>query len=154
VVSLAQSRQPGRLEQSIDVSNRILFTRALTLASSTTRVSILNTSANFMVTAVLGMLVFGELLPTMWWVGAGFLCAGSVVIGMREEKSAGTGQAAEDFGEESDAGAAASVALGTGGVGGAAIMESYRDRDSIGSENSALESRQDGYWDEDESKST
>lgn len=40
-----------------------LFTRALTLASSTVRVQVINTSANFMVTAVLGAAVFSEDLP-------------------------------------------------------------------------------------------
>jgi len=40
-----------------------LFTRALTLASSTVRVSIINTSANFMLTAVLGWMIFHESLP-------------------------------------------------------------------------------------------
>lgn len=40
-----------------------LFTRALTLASSTVRVSVINTSANFMVTAVLGAIIFREALP-------------------------------------------------------------------------------------------
>lgn len=63
-----------------------LFTRALTLATSTTRVSIINTSANFMVTAVLGALIFNEALPGLWWIGAAMLAAGSVVIGMREEE--------------------------------------------------------------------
>lgn len=67
----------------------ILFTRALTAATSTTRVSILNTSANFMVTAVLGVVVFGEKLPLGWWAGASLLVAGSVVIGAREEKEKG-----------------------------------------------------------------
>ncbi|KAK3714927.1 hypothetical protein LTR37_007417 [Vermiconidia calcicola] len=62
-----------------------LFTRALTLASSTVRVSVINTSANFMLTAVLGALIFGEELPGLWWLGAGLLVAGSVIIGMREE---------------------------------------------------------------------
>lgn len=62
-----------------------LFTRALTLASSTVRVSIINTSANFMVTAVLGALIFSEKLPGLWWLGAAMLVAGSVIIGMREE---------------------------------------------------------------------
>jgi hypothetical protein len=62
-----------------------LFTRALTLASSTVRVSIINTSANFMVTAVLGALIFSESLPKLWWLGAAFLVAGSVIIGSREE---------------------------------------------------------------------
>jgi drug/metabolite transporter (DMT)-like permease len=62
-----------------------LFTRALTLASSTVRVSIINTSANFIVTAVLGALIFNEKLPGMWWLGAAMLVTGSVIIGMRED---------------------------------------------------------------------
>jgi hypothetical protein len=62
-----------------------LFTRALTLATSTVRVSVINTSANFMVTAVLGALIFSESLPGLWWLGAAFLVAGSVIIGSREE---------------------------------------------------------------------
>lgn len=62
-----------------------LFTRALTLASSTVRVSVINTSANFMITAVLGALIFSESLPGLWLLGAAFLVAGSVIIGRREE---------------------------------------------------------------------
>lgn len=65
-----------------------LFTRALTLASSTVRVSVINTSANFMVTAVLGTLIFSESLPGLWWLGAALLVAGSVIIGRREEGKA------------------------------------------------------------------
>ncbi|TIA14203.1 hypothetical protein D6C80_05840 [Aureobasidium pullulans] len=62
-----------------------LFTRALTLATSTTRVSVINTSANFMITAVLGFLIFSETLPGLWLLGAAMLVAGSVIIGRREE---------------------------------------------------------------------
>ncbi|KIY03813.1 uncharacterized protein Z520_00504 [Fonsecaea multimorphosa CBS 102226] len=62
-----------------------LFTSALTRAESTTRVSIVNVSANFVITAVLGALIFGEKLKGMWWVGAGMLAVGNVVIGRREE---------------------------------------------------------------------
>lgn len=62
-----------------------LFTRALTLASSTVRVSIINTSANFIITAILGYLIFSEKLPGLWWLGASLLVAGSVIIGMRDE---------------------------------------------------------------------
>ncbi len=62
-----------------------LFTRALTLASSTVRVSIINTSANFIVTAVLSFIIFSENLPGLWWVGASLLVTGSVIIGRREE---------------------------------------------------------------------
>ena len=69
-----------------------LFTAALTRADSTTRVSIVNVSSNFMVTALLGWAVFGEELKGLWWVGAAFLAVGNVVIGRREEgeKSGGT----------------------------------------------------------------
>lgn len=70
-----------------------LFTRALTLASSTVRVSIINTSANFMITAFLGALVFSETLPGLWWLGAAMLVAGSVIIGRREEKTVAAGAA-------------------------------------------------------------
>ncbi|KAI8942444.1 hypothetical protein NX059_000513 [Plenodomus lindquistii] len=62
-----------------------LFTRALTLASSTVRVSIINTSANFIVTALLSFIIFSESLPGLWWLGAAMLVTGSVIIGMREE---------------------------------------------------------------------
>ena len=40
-----------------------LFTKALKLGDSAVRVSVINTSANFLLTAVLGMVVFGEELP-------------------------------------------------------------------------------------------
>ncbi|KAF2121501.1 hypothetical protein BDV96DRAFT_594694 [Lophiotrema nucula] len=62
-----------------------LFTRALTLATSTVRVSVINTSANFLVTAVLGMMIFSEKMPGLWWLGAACLVTGSVIIGRREE---------------------------------------------------------------------
>ncbi|KXL46147.1 hypothetical protein M433DRAFT_225408 [Acidomyces richmondensis BFW] len=63
-----------------------MFTQALTLANSTVRVSVINTSANFILTAFLGALVFSENLPGLWWVGASFLVVGSVIIGRREEE--------------------------------------------------------------------
>jgi hypothetical protein len=40
-----------------------------------------------MITAVLGAMIFGEALPPLWWVGAGLLACGNVVIGRREEGS-------------------------------------------------------------------
>jgi uncharacterized membrane protein len=62
-----------------------LFTAALTRSDSTTRVSIVNVSANFMVTAILGWMIFNEKLNGMWWGGASLLAVGNVVIGRREE---------------------------------------------------------------------
>lgn len=62
-----------------------LFTRALTAAPSTTKASITNTVANFLVTAVLGMIVFDEKVGGLWWIGAGMMGAGCILVGMREE---------------------------------------------------------------------
>lgn len=93
-----------------------LFTAALTRASSTTRVSVVNTSANFLLTAVAGWVVFGERLPGLWWVGAGALVVGNVVIGRREEEGDvgfGRGEGERERGE------------GEGGGGGGG----YRDRE-------------------------
>ncbi|ODM17828.1 hypothetical protein SI65_06616 [Aspergillus cristatus] len=61
-----------------------LFTRALTASPSTTKVSITNTSANFLVTALLGMLVFKEQVGGLWWVGAGMMGGGCILVGMRD----------------------------------------------------------------------
>lgn len=63
-----------------------LFTKALSRSPSTTQVAILNTSANFMLTAILGLVIFSESLPPLWFVGAALLVAGNVIIGRREEK--------------------------------------------------------------------
>lgn len=44
-----------------------------------------------MLTAMLGLIVFGERLPPLWWLGAGLLVAGNVVIGRRPEDGDGDG---------------------------------------------------------------
>lgn len=71
-----------------------LFTAALTRASSTTKVAIVNTSSNFMITATLGFVVFSEDLPPQWWLGAAMLMAGNVIIGRKDDGAPGqiTGQ--------------------------------------------------------------
>ncbi|PSR80653.1 hypothetical protein BD289DRAFT_373653 [Coniella lustricola] len=65
------------------------FTRALAKGSSTTQVSIINTSSNFMITAVLGLIIFSESLPPLWWAGAALLVVGNVIIGSKDEGSNG-----------------------------------------------------------------
>lgn len=113
----------------------ILFTRALTAGSSTTRVSILNTSANFVVTALLGMLVFAEALPLLWWVGAALLVAGSVIIGAREggQETASGERAIALAQEEPFVGDAVAVGLGAGGVvEDLAVEGRYRDEEVDG----------------------
>ncbi|KAI8947755.1 hypothetical protein F4801DRAFT_582090 [Xylaria longipes] len=64
------------------------FTKALAKGNSTTQVSIMNTSTNFMITAILGFAIFAESLPPLWWVGATLLVAGNVIIGRKDEGSA------------------------------------------------------------------
>ncbi|KAJ5489155.1 hypothetical protein N7539_004045 [Penicillium diatomitis] len=61
-----------------------LFTRALTAGPSTTKVSITNTSANFLVTALLGMVIFRESVGGLWWLGAAMMGAGCILVGMRD----------------------------------------------------------------------
>ncbi|KAJ5881008.1 uncharacterized protein N7473_012061 [Penicillium subrubescens] len=61
-----------------------LFTRALTAGPSTTKVSITNTSANFLMTALLGMVIFKESVGGLWWLGAAMMGAGCILVGMRE----------------------------------------------------------------------
>ncbi|KAI0870685.1 hypothetical protein GGS24DRAFT_95963 [Hypoxylon argillaceum] len=80
-----------------------LFTQALAKGTSTTQVSIMNTSTNFMITALLGFAIFAEALPPLWWVGASLLVAGNVVIGRKDEgaeEMAGRGE--EGGGEEAE----------------------------------------------------
>lgn len=48
----------------------------------------MNTSTNFMITAVLGFVIFSEALPPLWWVGATLLVAGNVIIGRKDGGSA------------------------------------------------------------------
>lgn len=53
----------------------------------------MNTSSNFFITALLGLMIFSESLPPLWWVGATFLVAGNVIIGSKDEgeKAVGDG---------------------------------------------------------------
>jgi hypothetical protein len=86
-----------------------LFTSALKRSPSTTRVSIVNTSANFLFSALLGLMVFAEMLPPLWWLGAGFLVAGNFFVGRRVEGDedgdggrAGGAREGEDEGDGDD----------------------------------------------------
>lgn len=62
-----------------------LFTTALARGTSTTQVSIMNTSTNFVLTALLGLFIFSEALPPVWWAGAAMLVAGNVIVGRKDE---------------------------------------------------------------------
>lgn len=45
----------------------------------------MNTSTNFMVTAFLGMVIFSEKLPPLWWAGASLLVVGNVITGRKND---------------------------------------------------------------------
>ncbi|KAM3439410.1 hypothetical protein MY4824_002685 [Beauveria thailandica] len=62
-----------------------LFTTALARGTSATQVSIMNTSSNFIVTAMLGIAVFAEKLPPLWWAGAALLVVGNVITGRKND---------------------------------------------------------------------
>ncbi|KAI1498663.1 hypothetical protein F5X99DRAFT_392627 [Biscogniauxia marginata] len=79
-----------------------LFTKALARGSSTTQVSIMNTSTNFVVTALLGLAVFAESLPPLWWAGAALLVAGNVIIGRKDNESGATATANDGCGDDDD----------------------------------------------------
>ena len=83
-----------------------LFTRALARGHSATQVSIMNTSANFVLTALLGLAIFSEALPPLWWVGAAMLVAGNVIIGRKDE---GKAEAASEAATAADGAAVAAT---------------------------------------------
>ncbi|KAI1431880.1 hypothetical protein GGR50DRAFT_35693 [Xylaria sp. CBS 124048] len=76
-----------------------LFTKALARGTSTTQVSIMNTSTNFVITALLGLAIFAESLPPLWWIGAVLLIAGNVIIGRKKEGEDGEDNEEEEYGE-------------------------------------------------------
>ncbi|KAI1453415.1 hypothetical protein F4805DRAFT_461836 [Annulohypoxylon moriforme] len=106
-----------------------LFTQALAKGQSTTQVSIMNTSTNFVITALLGLAIFAESLPPLWWVGAAMLVAGNVIIGRgtkeeSAEEEAGVGGESDevefhdndDGDEDRDDVSAAELGRGSGAV--------------------------------------
>jgi hypothetical protein len=113
-----------------------LFTKALARGDSTTQVSIMNTSANFVITAVLGFAIFSENLPPLWWLGAALLVAGNVIIGRKDEgkpEVKGEGEGGNDevsaglgSGDESELGA---LRQRSGGSGDGADEGEYKDED-------------------------
>lgn len=100
-----------------------LFTRALKAGHSATQVSIINTSANFLLTALLGLVIFSESLPPLWWAGAALLVAGNVIIGRKDEGQGGA--QAESFtavsraAEADEAAVAATTVSATAATAGA-----------------------------------
>jgi uncharacterized membrane protein len=56
------------------------FTLSLNRTSSSARVTVINSCANFCFTAIFGHLCFGEPLALRWWFGAALMAAGGVLV--------------------------------------------------------------------------
>lgn len=56
----------------------------------------MNTSTNFIVTAMLGIAIFSEKLPPLWWLGASLLVVGNVIMGRKNEGEEETAQTEEE----------------------------------------------------------
>jgi len=105
-----------------------LFTTALARGNSTTQVSIMNTSSNFVITAILGFAIFSEALPPLWWLGAAMLVAGNVIIGSKDEGNA-------EVKKEDDNDAAETITLASApGAGGSPRLPAQGTRDSVDGE--------------------
>lgn len=96
-----------------------VFTQALARGHSTTQVSIMNTSSNFVITAMLGFVIFSEALPPMWWMGAAMLVAGNVIIGRKDESegSKDTKQDGDAHGDGHGTGNNEAASVGTSAEG-------------------------------------
>lgn len=124
-----------------------LFTKALAKGNSTTQVTIMNTSFNFFITAILGFVIFSEALPPLWWIGAAMLVAGNVIVGAKDESSKENG----DAGSERSGGDTASISLSLADEEVAALRERerYRDREE-GKDEGDEDVLQDFVVDEDQ----
>ncbi|OAD66470.1 hypothetical protein PHYBLDRAFT_119253, partial [Phycomyces blakesleeanus NRRL 1555(-)] len=63
-----------------------LFTKSLNTAPSSVQVTIVNGAVNFSASAILGFLIFEEPLALRWWVGAGFILAGTIILSQSQKK--------------------------------------------------------------------
>jgi len=61
------------------------FNKALQISSTTIQVSILNTASNFIFTALIGFLAFGERLSLIWWSGTSMILLGTYIISSSEQ---------------------------------------------------------------------
>ncbi|XP_041375934.1 transmembrane protein 42-like [Gigantopelta aegis] len=57
-----------------------LFSKSLQLCPSSVEATVTNTAANFIVTAVASLALFGDRLPLLWWLGASLILTGLVFI--------------------------------------------------------------------------
>ncbi|XP_050719389.1 transmembrane protein 42-like [Eriocheir sinensis] len=56
------------------------FTKALRFSSTSLEATITNTAANFFFTAILGQVLFGEIVTTLWWMGTVLILCGLLLM--------------------------------------------------------------------------
>ncbi|XP_014103913.1 PREDICTED: transmembrane protein 42 [Pseudopodoces humilis] len=57
-----------------------VFTRALRLSSSSAAASVTTTASNFISSAILGKVLFGETWTLLWWVGLAMTVCGLILL--------------------------------------------------------------------------
>ncbi|XP_063604511.1 transmembrane protein 42-like [Penaeus indicus] len=56
------------------------FTKALRFSSTSLEATITNTAANFFFTAILGQVLFGEVVRSLWWMGTVLIISGLLLM--------------------------------------------------------------------------
>ncbi|XP_064094012.1 transmembrane protein 42-like [Macrobrachium nipponense] len=57
-----------------------MFTKALRFSHTTLEATITNTAANFFFTAILGQVLFGEVVRSLWWMGTVLIISGLLLM--------------------------------------------------------------------------
>lgn len=60
------------------------FTKALSLSTTSVQATVVNVVSNFLTTALLGVLVFKETLTPSWWLGAGLILTGTILLNKQQ----------------------------------------------------------------------
>ena len=66
-----------------------LYTKALSLSKTAIEASLVNTSANLVVTGLAGHFMFGELLTLRWWCGSLCIVVGGFIVNWENEEREG-----------------------------------------------------------------
>ncbi|XP_053287642.1 transmembrane protein 42 [Pleuronectes platessa] len=68
------------------------FSKALRLCSSTARATVITTASNFISSALLGRLIFGETHAVLWWTGISVTLCGLLVLHVSTPQSPHQGE--------------------------------------------------------------
>nr|XP_014271551.1 transmembrane protein 42 [Halyomorpha halys] len=65
----------------------LFFAKGLHTAPSSIHATLISSASNYVSTAIIGSLLFGERTPFMWWFGTSFVIAGVVVTSYSQQNS-------------------------------------------------------------------